>query len=142
MQAHLDVPEEFWQALYKGTVLWDDRSGASICRYALHELYVDLFVDTTGLQPPAEGPPKGTRHLQVKAQSPEEERRWEALIARYGSGSKALGVAVRHLHDSLYYVDPSQEPEPEPAKVTSKEVSQWRKKRAVSKKVQTGRGRA
>lgn len=142
-QIHINVTEEFWEALYGGTSLWKDRSAASICRYALHELFVEKCVlKTPGIRLPRRGPVKGPRHLQVKATSADEDARWNELATRYGSRAMSLAIALQFLHDSL-----TLEEEPEPKKraqvkpeklvsdglgVTSAEVARLRKHRAVS----------
>lgn len=99
-QIHLNVPEDFWKRLYAGTDQWPgSRSDASICRYALHELYVDLRSGDVPI--PADGPRGGPRHLQVKAKDQETQQKWDFLAAQYGSYSHALRIALQHLLDSL-----------------------------------------
>jgi hypothetical protein len=132
------VTTPFWQSLYSGTALWKDRSAASICRYALHELFVETFGESSeaAFPLPRQSPVKGPHHLQVKATTLEEKAMWEALAQHYGSGAAALGIALQYLHDSFNYEDPEVKVAPKPAPivggVTASEVARWRKRQAVS----------
>lgn len=95
------VDRATWDRLLRGTASWPagKRHQAGIARYAMSELEGDLETSPADVKDtPVD---EGTQSVQVTALDVEEAKTWSRLARKYGTGERALRVALANLLRAL-----------------------------------------
>jgi hypothetical protein len=90
-QIHTDIDRTFWNTLFAETKDWppEKRNMASICRYALLELWASKIEDPKRVIKVAPAP-LGSKHVQVRTSDAYEEAAWAELAKEFPPQSQNI----------------------------------------------------